>query len=543
MADFVEQYDVVVVGTGAGGLTGAIAAAREGLKVLVIEKAAQWGGTSAWSGGGVWAPANRLQLESGIADSTDHAMRFLDAVVPEEGLATAPERRRAFVEAAPEMVDMLLDLGMGWTVDHDHPDYLSDQPCAGVGRDLDSKFFDANKLGRWKSTMRRGPAPYAIRLKDIPHIGRGISSLKSLSRMAFVFCRHKLMKALGQDPVGSGASLVGQLMAIADRLGVEVRLETPLHDLIVEDGRVVGAIVGIDRRRIAARGGILLAAGGFAHSPLRERLQGMDGAKSSAAPDDTGEIVHMADRIDAMTELMDEAWWGSSFVYPGNVVVFCQWERSLPYSIVVDDQGRRFADEAEDYYSFGKSMIAHGVRQAWLILDARHRKRYTFGGMFPGQTPKAMFDLDFFRTADTLEELAELCGISVGGLTSTVESFNGFARAGVDQDFQRGGEPYDRHWGDPKVKPNPNLGPIEQGPFLATRIYLGDLGTKGGYVTDPNGMVLDRRSRPIEGLYATGNCTASVMGRSYPGPGITLGPAMAFGYISMRHAAKRMTNL
>jgi 3-oxosteroid 1-dehydrogenase len=209
---------------------------------------------------------------------------------------------------------------------------------------------------------------------------------------------------------------------------------------------------------------------------------------------------------------------------------------------VVDDKGRRFANESEDYYLFGEAMIRHGVRETWLILDARHRKRYTFGAFLPGQTPQAMVDVGFFRKADTVDGIAWACGMDPAGLQATVERFNGFAKSGVDADFGRGDRGYDRFWGDPQVKPNPNLGPIEQGPFLAAKVHLSDLGTKGGYVTDRDGAVLDVQGRPIEGLYATGNCTASLMGRYYPGPGVTLGPAMTYGYISMNHAARRLKN-
>jgi 3-oxosteroid 1-dehydrogenase len=205
--------------------------------------------------------------------------------------------------------------------------------------------------------------------------------------------------------------------------------------------------------------------------------------------------------------------------------------------VVVDAEGRRFTDEAEDYYSFGKAMIAHGIKECWLVMDARHRRRYTFGGFFPGIRPKAMFDCGFFKRGDTLREIAAACGINAEGLTATVQRFNEFVNAGVDRDFARGGEPYDRYWGDPTNKPNPNLGRVEQGPFLATRIVVGDLGTKGGLVTDEHAQVLNLQGEPIKGLYAAGNSTASVMGRTYPGPGVTLGPAMTFGFIAMQHAA------
>jgi 3-oxosteroid 1-dehydrogenase len=239
---------------------------------------------------------------------------------------------------------------------------------------------------------------------------------------------------------------------------------------------------------------------------------------------------------------MEEAWWGSCFVYPGNVVVFCHWERSLPYGIVVDANGQRFHNESADYYEFGQAMIRKGISECWLIMDARHRQRYTFGGFFPGSTPKEMFEYDFFKKASTLEELAAECRLPAEAFLNTVGRFNQMVNKGHDEDYQRGTRAFDVMWGDNKNKPNPNLGTIEKAPFLATKIYLGDLGTKGGYVTDGDSRVLDIEGNPIEGLYAAGNSTASVFGRTYPGPGSTLGPAMTFGYLAGEHLARRLTN-
>jgi 3-oxosteroid 1-dehydrogenase len=538
-----EKYDVVIVGCGAAGLTGAITAARRGLKTLIIEKSSVWGGTSAFSGAGIWFPGNSLQRAAGIKDSVEEAAKFLDAVVSDEGLPTAPERRMAYLRNAPVLVDTLIGEGMQWKADAAHPDYLSDQPHAGVGRNVQSAIFDAKKTGRWYPSMRRGPAPYAILMSDLPLIGQGISSLRSIRMMAWVVLRHKIGKARGQDPVGSGESLVAQLMVIAQRLGVEVRLNTPLGKVLKANGRVVGIEVGDGGscKRINASAGVLLAAGGFAHGAYREKLQGTSGRWSSASPDDTGDVVQMAPKIGAMTAMLDAAWWGSAYVYPGDVPVFCHWERALPFGIVVDTAGQRFTDEAEDYYSFAKSMMARGIEECWLIMDARHRRRYTFGGFAPGKTPQAMFDSGFFKKADSLDELAAACGIDSDGLKATVKRFNSMVDKGRDEDFHRGEEPYDHYWGDPTNKPNPNLGKVEQGPFLATRIVVGDLGTKGGYVTNANSQVLDLNAQPIPGLYAAGNSTASVMGRTYPGPGITLGPAMTFAYIAMEHANASLT--
>jgi 3-oxosteroid 1-dehydrogenase len=538
--DWDEQVDVVVIGSGAAGLTGAIIAARNGLVPIVVEKAATWGGTTALSGGAVWAPGNRLQREAGIIDSVEAAEAYLDEIVPDDGPVTARDRKMAYLGNAPAMIEALIEEGLEWAVDP-QPDYL-DAPHALAGRDLDAKIFDARKLGRWRDTMRRGPAPFAVMLGEMQAIARGFSSVPSAAKMVHIFLRQMVAQARGKDPVSCGASLAAQLMAAAQQRSVDIRLNCPVQEVVRSNGRVTGVIVKSDGRtkRISARAGVLLAAGGFARADdFRQKVQGIGGQMSSASPDDTGDLIQMADQLGAMTALLDQAWWATSFLYPGGIPGFFQWERALPFSLVVDDKGQRFGNESGDYDSFGKAMIRHGVRTCWLIMDARHRARYTFGAMRPGATPRSMFDSGFFSKADTIDALASACGIDRTGLQATVERFNQFAERGVDEDFGRGGKPYDRYWGDPKVKPNPNLGRIERGPFLATQVHLGDLGTRGGFVTDASARVLDVDAAPIPGLYAAGNSTAAVVGRSYPGPGVTLGPAMTFAYVAMQHMARK----
>jgi len=215
----------------------------------------------------------------------------------------------------------------------------------------------------------------------------------------------------------------------------------------------------------------------------------------------------------------------------------CLWERSLPGSLVVDERGQRFVNESASYTDFGHAQLERGAIPAWLVLDGRHRRRYPFTSMLPGITPKAAIDNGFFVRAATIGELAARTGIDADGLRATVERFNRFAASGVDEEFGRGASIYDNYYGDPTVKPNPNLGPIDRPPFWATRIYPGDLGTKGGLLTDEHGRVLREDGSAIDGLYASGNSTASVMGRTYPGPGGTIGPGMVFGYLAALHMA------
>lgn len=535
-----DTYDVVVVGTGAAGLTAGITAARHGLKPLVIEKAPLWGGTSALSLGGVWIAANQVMRKAGCPDTKADAIQFLRNVVPPDGLATSPERQAAFVENAPRMVDELIDEGMRWEAEPSHPDYDSEDPHATIGRCLDEAVVDGKKLGPWLKSLRPTLFPYAVQLADLPRMGKG-----DLRALAYVALRHYGRKLRGQVPLGAGSSLVAQLMVILQRYGVPVWLESPLQEVIFEDGKAVGVVVRSRgrTRRVAASAAVVLCSGGFAHDDtMRQRLHNMTGALSSAAPEDTGDIHKLADAMGAMTHYSNDAWWTTTYRMPDGTASPSHFERSVPFGICVGSDGQRFVNESFDYYHFGRAMVERGGEPVWLIFEARHRRRYPFLGNPPAVTPRWMTKSGFLKTARTIPELAQLCGIDPRNLVATVERFNNFARTGVDEDFHRGERHYDRHWGDPRQKPNPNLGPLERAPFYAAQVHLGDLGTKGGYVTDVNGQVLNRQGDPIAGLYAAGNATASVMGDSYPGPGVTLGPAMTFAFLAIEHAAKVQSN-
>jgi 3-oxosteroid 1-dehydrogenase len=541
-----EMRDLVIVGSGAAGLTAAITAARHGYKPLVLEKAPVWGGTTALSGGGLWVPDNRFQRAAGFADSIEDAHAYLDEIIPEETEAASHARRDAVLRQGPRLIDMLTGEGVRWA-SSPQPDYESTKPHARAGRGLEMEIADGRPLGGWLGTMRRGGAPIAVMIRDIRLLARGMTTIATRFTMARVFLQHRLRVALGKAPLGCGESLAAQLMVIAQRLGVEVRLETALREVVVENGRATGVLVktGGGLRRIGATAGLFLCAGGFARAgALRTRLQGVDGTLSCASPDDTGDVIGIAGAIGARTAILDAAWWGTAFRVPGIAdAMFCVGERSLPYSLMVDAQGRRFVDESSSYDLVGKAMRARGIDSAWLIIDSRHRERYMFAGMLPGRTAQAMIDSGFLLRADTIAGLAAKCGLDAGELAATIARFNGFAASGTDDDFGRGGNAFDRFWSDPAVRPNGALGPIERAPFFAARIWLSDLGTKGGLLTDEHARVLHESGAPIERLYASGNCTASVFGHAYPGPGATLGPAMTFGYIGANHLAGRESNI
>ncbi len=546
-AQWDREVDVLVVGTGAAGLSAAIAAADAGLRTLVIESTGRWGGTSALSGGGLWMPTNPLMRSIGVSDSVDEALDYMQACIGDAGPASSAERRRAFVESVPTVVGLLQRLGVTWAAAKDYPDYYPDLPGGKVGRAIEVEPFDSRRLGSWYEKARgaEGLPPIPIKTDDVWLLGRAWSSRDGFMRGAQFMGRVARGLLRGERLVGIGAGLVANLMWIVQQQGTEVLLDSPLTDLVVEDGTVVGAV---SRRsdgfsaRIRARDGVVLAAGGFAHNTdWRQKHHGVEGY-SSAADGDLGSAIEIAASIGGQLALMDDAWWGASVPHPADGSPgFIVGERSFPFSIIVDQQGHRYVNESASYIDVGHAMLERDTQvpaiPSWLVVDARHRRRYLFTALLEGT--KKHRQAGIVRSAGTIEGLATELGMDPSQLRATVDRFNEFARTGVDEDFGRGSTAYDRYYSDPAVTPNPCLGALERGPFTAIQLVPGDLGTKGGLLTDEHARVLDEAGDPIPGLYASGNTTASVMGRTYPGPGSTIGPAVVFGVRAAWHAAAR----
>jgi 3-oxosteroid 1-dehydrogenase len=366
-------------------------------------------------------------------------------------------------------------------------------------------------------------------------------------------------KLLGRQTVANGAAIQGRMLQIALRQGVPLFPETPVTDFLVEEGRVAGVKATHNGKtvEVRARGGVIVNAGGYSHDiPFRE-AHGRRPVKSewsSANPGDTGEMLKAMMRLGAATDGLDTAWWvltsqntngewPEGAVFPdGRVYRFMHHlDMSLPYSVMVDQEGRRFCDEAGAYMEIGERMLdrqkATGKAiPAWMIFDKRHRDWYPWGAMPPGKTPQSWLDSGYMKKADTLEALAGLCGIEPVGLTEEIGKFNGYCRDGHDPDFNRGGRVFDRSHGDPTVKPNPSLGPIEQGPFYAVAMYPADVGSAGGVVTDEAARVKREDGSVIDGLYAIGNSAASLFGRCYPGAGASIGASFTFGLLAAKDA-------
>lgn len=534
-------YDVVVIGSGAAGLVTALGAVERGLTALVIESTDKWGGSTAMSGGGMWLPDNLLMRREGAGDSRDEALTYLEHTVEDVARATSPERREAFVDGVEDFVETAERHGLRFVRDENYPDYYPELPGGKIGRAIEARPFNGRKLGDLYKSLRL-MMPLPIMTDDVWELDRAWSTAGGMWRGARVAGRVAGGLARGGKVLGIGAGLAASLgWAAFVRGDAKLWLDSPVEGLVVEDGRVTGVEVRRDgrRQRVTARRAVMVASGGFDHNvDWRQKHHGVDGYPSGN-PGNLGAPIAQAQEIGAAVELMDDAWWGASVApVEGGQPSFIVGERALPYSIIVDARGRRFANEAESYVDLGHHMLEHDRDGAfWFLLDRRHTRRYMRTFAMDPRVTRAQREQGIAVKADTLAELTERIGLDEAVFRETVQRFNGFARTGRDQDFQRGDSAYDRYYGDPTVHPNPCLGTIEKGPFLAYRIVPGDLGTKGGILTDTEARALREDGSVIEGLYAAGNASASVMGNTYPGPGSTIGPAAVFGLRAARHMA------
>jgi 3-oxosteroid 1-dehydrogenase len=492
-----------------------------------------------------------LQRE-GVPDSPELARTYLKAVVGDR----VPEaKQRAFLDRGPEMMRYLGARSRYWefVYDRGYSDYHPEFPGGlAQGRSIEPAPLDGRLLGgdlhKINQPTMSGPKGIAFTVSDfhdLNMIARTWAGKRTAIRVGMQAVGNKLR---GRLPLSLGKALAARLWLSLRDAGVPVWLNTPLTDLITEAGAVVGVRAEHDGTPVVikARRGVVLAAGGFEHN-LRMREQYMSGPQSTewtvGATENVGEGIVAGQKAGGAVDLMGDAWWGPSVRNPDGPPFFCLAERSQPGGIMVNHAGERFVNESAPYVNVVHKMYeqeAAGVGHipAYFIMDQRFRDRYLFLGNFPKRPlPQKYADAGIIDQAETLAELAAKIGVPSAALTATVERFNRFARAGRDEDFRRGDSAYDRYYGDPTVRPNPCLAPIEQGPFYAVEMVPGDLGTKGGLVTDEHARVLDSDDRPIPGLYAAGNNSASVMGNDYAGAGATIGPAMVFGYIAAGHLA------
>jgi 3-oxosteroid 1-dehydrogenase len=501
------------------------------------------------SGGVLWVPNSPLMTREGVPDSLQEARRYLDAAVGDTdcGPGSTPQRRSAFLETAPKVVEFLEGKGVPFIRAEGWSDYYDELPGGSQrGRSIGTPLIDSAKLGRWWPLLRMGPIAAPLTVAETRFIGEATRTLRGRLMLLRMAWRVLWMRRTKRRLLGLGASLQGHMLLAAERLGVPIHANAGVTSLVKEGNRVTGVVARIDgvERRIQASKGVLIASGGFARNEKMRLQYGPQPSSvkwTNANPGETGEMILAAREVGADLAVMDEAWWIPSSLQPNGTVGMHSTDIAKPYCIMVDSTGQRFTNEAGSYVENGHRIYERNKTTptipCWLILESRHRSRYNLGFQPPLVTPEAWFTSGYMKKADTLQDLARQCGIDAAGLARTVERFNGFAKTGVDEDFHRGESAYDKYYSDPTVKPNCSLAPIEKGPFYAVKIVPGDLGTKGGLVTDEHARVLRADGSVIEGLYAAGNVSSAVMGNTYAGPGATIGPAIVFGYLAAEDLA------
>jgi succinate dehydrogenase/fumarate reductase flavoprotein subunit len=545
--------DLLVVGSGTG-MAAALAAHESGLSVLIVEKSRYVGGSTARSGGALWLPVSPVLREAGAGDTPDRAAAYLDAVVA--GSAPAP-RSTGFLDHVSATVDMLsrtTPLRLFWA--RDYSDYHPEQPGgSAAGRTCECHPLDTSILGEYRTRLRPGVLEAGF---SIPTTGADYRWMNLVARVPRkgipTFVKRVAQgvggRLLGRRYAAGGQGLMAGLFAGVLRAGIPVWTDTALVRLAGDGDRVTGAVVDHGGREvtITARRGVVLATGGFDHSmDMRWKFQSESlGAHwSLGAESNTGDGIRAGQELGADIGLMDQAWWFPAIApLPGKSPAVMLAERSLPGSLIVDQHGRRFANESADYMSFGQRLLAlersgGPVEAMWIVFDQQYRNSYVFGAeLFPRmRIPPAWYDAGIAVRADSLAELGARMGVPVPQFFQTMTRFNENASAGEDPDFGRGRSAYDRYYGDPTVKPNPNLRPLVKGPFYAVKMVLSDLGTCGGLKTDARARVLREDGGTIAGLYAIGNTAANAFGTTYPGAGATIAQGLVYGYIAALDAA------
>lgn len=556
------EFDVVVVGSGAGGMLAACRAADRGLSVVVLEKSSQYGGTSAVSGGGIWIPLNHHIGPAGGHDDYAAALEYLLACTGKDG---DPQRLRAYLDHAPRMLQYLeAQAGVRYYALPRYADYFQKLPGAMPGyRALDPMPFDGARL-REEFARLRPPSPGTLIGGRVAVTSAEAHTLLCRSRGWFglalrQFARYWLdlgwrRKTRRDRRLTLGNSLVAGLRrAMMDR-AIPLWLDTALQDLVIEDGVVRGVRAMKDGRPVEIRAlrGVILAAGGFERNQaMREQYlpQPTQAAWSATPPNNTGDAIRAAQAAGAGVALMSQVWGAPTVHVRGEEKQRALFiERAMPGCLVVNGQGRRFVNEAAPYSEFVPAMYRDHEQTgcsvpAWLVFDATFRHKYPCGPILPGSVmpdrsiPAALSGI--LVRAGSLGELAALTGIDTAGLADSVARMNRYAATGVDEEFGKGDNLFDTYYSDPAVRPNPCLAPIGKAPFYAVRLDAGDIGTKGGLVTDASARVLREDGSAIPGLFAIGNTSASMMGPSYPGAGSTLGPAMTFGFVAADVLAQR----
>lgn len=549
-----SEVDLLVVGSGTG-LAAALAAHEKGLSVLVVEKSPYIGGSTARSGGALWLPASRVIEEGGGTDSAARAETYLNAVV---GDSAPSERTAAYLRHLPASIDMLrrtTPMKLFWA--KEYSDYHPEEPGGSAnGRTCECRPLNTSILGKYLPQLRAGVLEARVPMPTTGADYRWLNLLSRVPRKGLPIVAKRLAQGLGGLILGrryaaGGQALAAGLFAGVMRARIPIWTNTALARLIVDGGRVTGAVVDHAGTEftVTVRRGVVLAAGGFDHSmEMRWKYQSESlGANLSLGADtNTGDAIRIGEDIGADIALMDQSWWFPAVApLPGRGPAVMLAERSLPGSFIVDQNGRRFANESCDYMSFGQQILdleraGKPVQDMWIVFDQRYRNSYVFAAeLFPRMSiPQSWYHAGIAVRAANFSELANKMGVPEDQFAATATRFNASASAGQDPDFGRGRSAYDRYYGDPTVTPNPNLRPLVKGPFYGVKMALSDLGTCGGLRADARARVLREDGTVIEGLYAIGNSATNAFGNTYPGAGATIAQGLVYGYIAALDAAR-----
>jgi succinate dehydrogenase/fumarate reductase flavoprotein subunit len=557
IADDTIETDVLVIGSGAAGLSAAVTAAAHGARVIVAEKADVLGGATAWSGGWMWVPCNPLAVRAGIVEGRAAPRKYLESVL---GNRFDPARVDAFLDAGPAMVAFFeTQTSLQFDDGNAIQDIYGDLPGAGTGgRSIIARAIDGRKLGPLLKLVRapmRETALWGMPIQagaDLRAFLTATRKLDSFMHVARRVLRHldDLVRHGRAMQLANGSALVARLVASGTKLGVTFMTEAPASELLVEGGRVVGAMLRHGGQSVTVRTtrGVVVATGGFSNDPTRRAAlfpHSGDGSQHWSLPPasvsgDGARLVEAAGGVIETNVEAAGAWCPVSLVphADGTVGHFPHIiDRGKPGVIAVRADGKRFVNEANGYHDYVRALFAATMpgeaAESWLIADAKFVARYGLGFVKPWPFRVGPWiKRGYLNRAPTLTELAQSCGIEPAGLGTTVAAFNTNARLGHDPELQRGASPYNRYQGDPDVGPNPTLGPIETGPYFAVKVVPGSFGTFAGIRTDATASALNAKGQPIAGLHVVGSDMASIMGGHYPAGGINLGPAMTFGYIA-----------
>jgi 3-oxosteroid 1-dehydrogenase len=545
--------DLLVVGSGTG-MAAALAASDCGLNVLIVEKSSYVGGSTARSGGALWLPASPILDDEGAGDTVERAETYLRSVVAG---TTPAERSIGYLRNVTGTVELLrrtTPIRLAWA--KDYSDYHPEAPGGtAAGRTCECRPLNSAILGEYRTRLQPGLMEPKIPMPTTTADYRWMNLMARVPRRGIPTIAKRLGQGvggllLGRRYVAGGQALAAGLFAGVLRAGIPIWTDTKLQHLSTDGGRVTGAVVSHDGRdvTVTARRGVVLAAGGFDHNmAMRRKFQSesLGEHMSLGAKTNTGDAIRTAQDIGAAIDLMDQAWWFPAVApLPGAAPLVMLAERALPGSLIVDQHGARFANEATDYMSFGQRLLerkraGNPVESMWIVFDQQYRNSYVFAGeLFPRKPiPQAWYEAGIAHRSDDFAELAGKIDIPSSQFTATVTWFNKMSQTGYDADFHRGSSAYDRYYGDPTITPNPNLRALDRRPFYAVKMVLSDLGTCGGLRADDRARVLREDDSVITGLYAVGNTAANAFGTAYPGAGATIAQGLVYGYIAARDAA------